>query len=68
MLGGLPHARGGLTNATLEMIRCDLLEASRGQPLCADDAIDKSQVLLVVISAISWSKATTLPQFQALNM
>mmetsp|Transcript_28268 Transcript_28268/g.67292 ORF Transcript_28268/g.67292 Transcript_28268/m.67292 type:complete len:222 (-) Transcript_28268:253-918(-) len=49
MLGGLPHARSGLTDAALEMIRCDLLEASRGQPLCAQDAIDKSQVLLVVV-------------------
>ena len=42
MLGGLPHARSGLTDATLEMIRRDLLEASRGQPLCTQDAIDKS--------------------------
>eukprot|EP00964_Phaeocystis_antarctica_P070936 scaffold43215_cov46-Phaeocystis_antarctica.AAC.1 len=33
------------------MIRCDLLEASRSQPLCAQDAIDKSQVLLVVVPA-----------------
>ena len=52
MLGGLPHARSGLTDGTLEMIRCDLLKAKLGQPLCAQDAIHKSQVLLVVVSAM----------------
>ena len=52
MLGGLPHARSGLTDGTLEMIRCDLLKAKLGQPLCAQDAIHKGQVLLVVVSAM----------------